>query len=127
MRTPLAQGFADLEVYQIALTAAQQVFEVTKGFPREERYSLTGQIRRSSRSVGAQIAEAWVKRRYVRHFVSKITDADAEVQETQHWLEIARRCGYLDDEETSRLKTEFASIGRMLQSMIGKARSFCRP
>ncbi len=116
-----------MEVYQIALTAAQQVFEATKAFPRDEKYSLTDQIRRSSRSVGAQIAEAWVKRRYVRHFVAKITDADAEVKETKHWLEIARLCGYLSDKEASRLQAEFASIGRMLQSMIGKARSFCRP
>ena len=110
----------------MAMTAAQSVFEVTKSFPQEEKYSLTDQIRRSSRSVGAQIAEAWGKRRYVRHFVSKLTDADAEVQETQHWLEVARLCGYLSEHKAVQMKTEFGSIGRMLQSMIEKAHSFCQ-
>ncbi len=109
------------------MTAAESVFEATKSFPEEEKYSLTDQIRRSSRSVGAQIAEAWGKRKYVRHFVSKLTDADAEVQETQHWLEIARLCGYLSEQKTAQMKSEFGSVGRMLQSMIGKARSFCQP
>ena len=126
MSTTYARSFADLEVYQIAMTAVQHVFEVTKSFPQEEKYSLTDQIRRSSRSVGAQIAEAWSKRRYVGHFVSKLTDADAEVQETKHWLEVARLCGYLSERKTAQLKAEWASIGRMLQSMIGKARSFCQ-
>ena len=126
MSTTYARSFADLEVYQIAMTAAQHVFEVTKAFPNEERYSLTDQIRRSSRSVGGQIAEAWGKRRYIRHFVSKLTDADAEVQEALHWLEVAHLCGYLSAQKTAQLKTEFQSIGRMLQSMIGKAPSFCQ-
>ena len=77
-------------VYQSALRVSERIFEVTKRFPREERYSLTDQIRRASRSIGAQIAEAWGKRRYERHFVSKISDADAESLETQHWLRVAR-------------------------------------
>jgi len=126
MSTTYARSFVDLEVYQIAMAAAQHVFEVTKAFPKEEKYSLTDQIRRSSRSVGAQIAEAWGKRRYVRHFVSKLTDADAEVQETLHWLEVAYLCGYLSEHRTAQLKAEFRSSGRMLQSMIGKAPSFCQ-
>ena len=84
-----AQSFRDLHVYQQARRVAKQVFELTRGFPKEERYSLTDQVRRSSRSVGAQIAEAWAKRRYKKHFVSKLTDADGEQQETQHWIDSA--------------------------------------
>ena len=84
-------SFRDLKVYQLALELQQAVFEVSKTFPIEERYALTDQIRRSSRSVGANIAEAWQKRRYVAHFISKLTDADGEQAETQHWLDTARR------------------------------------
>ena len=101
------------------------VFEVTKRFPREEMYSLTDQARRSSRSVGAQITEAWAKRRYEKHFVSKLTDADGEQQETQHWIETAADCGYLTEEDVGSLNRELAEIGRMLNSMIEKAASFC--
>ena len=84
-----AKSFRDLLVYQKARQLAQEIFQVTSTFPREEMFSLTDQIRRSSRSIGAQIAEAWAKRRYERHFLSKLTDADGEQQETQHWLETA--------------------------------------
>ena len=125
MRSRCARTFAELEVYQVAMSAAQRVFEITKSFPPEEAYSLTDQVRRSSRSVGAQIAEAWAKRRYVRHFTSKLTDADAEVQETQHWLAVACACGYLSTDEATELCSEFKSIGRMLYSMLDKASSFC--
>jgi four helix bundle protein len=82
---------------------AMEIFEVTKGFPVEERYSLTDQIRRSSRSVPANIAEAWRKRRYPAAFVSKLNDAEGESAETQTHLEIAKRCGYIDSASTSRL------------------------
>ena len=88
-------------------------------------YSLTDQVRRSSRSVGAQIAEAWAKRRYEKHFVSKLTDADGEQQETQHWIDTAADCGYLTEEDLSSLNRELAEIGRMLNSTIEKAASFC--
>jgi four helix bundle protein len=101
------------------------VFESTKGFPKEETYSLTDQIRRSSRSIGAQIAEAWAKRRYARHFVSKLTDADAEQMETQHWVDEASDCRYLDSKKVEELTEELMQIGRMLNSMIEKAHSFC--
>ena len=120
-----ARSFRDLVVYQKARAVAKRVFEITKRFPREEMYSLTDQARRSSRSVGAQIAEAWAKRRYERHFVSKLTDADGEQQETQHWSEIAADCGYLTDEEVKSLNSGLSEIGRMLNSMIEKADSFC--
>lgn len=79
-------------------------------------------MRRSSRSVGAQIAEAWAKRRYVKHFISKLTDADGEQQETQHWIEIARDCEYLNEVEAEHLISEYQILGKM----IGKASSFCK-
>jgi four helix bundle protein len=120
-----ARSFRDLIAYQKARAVAKHVFEVTKSFPREEMYSLTDQARRSSRSVGAQIAEAWAKRPYERHFVSKLTDADGEQQETQHWIETAADCGYLTEEEVRQLNGDLAEIGRMLNSMIQKAASFC--
>ena len=89
--------FQDLRVYRKARMLAKAVFEASKTFPREEAYSLTDQGRRASRSIGAQIAEAWAKRRYARHFASKLTDADGEQLETQHWLIMAFDCGYLSE------------------------------
>jgi len=86
-----AESFRDLVVYKNARKLAKSIFELTKSFPKEEMYSLTDQVRRSSRSVGAQIAEAWAKRRYKKHFVSKLADADGEQQETQHWIGNGRR------------------------------------
>jgi four helix bundle protein len=88
-------SFRDLKVYQMAFKLQQKIFEITKHFPKEETYSLTDQIRRSSRAVGANIAEAWQKRRYVAHFVSKLTDSDGEQAETQHWIITAFSCGYI--------------------------------
>jgi four helix bundle protein len=117
--------FRDLQVYKLARQLAKEIFEATKDFPFEERFSLTDQMRRSSRSVGAQIAEAWAKRRYVSHFVSKLTDADGEQQETQHWLGTAHECGYLNDLLQASLLSRYEEIGKMLQSMIDKADSFC--
>jgi four helix bundle protein len=120
-----AKSFRDLEVYTLAMQLAKEVFETSKAFPKEERYSLTDQLRRSSRSVGAQIAEAWAKRRYVAHFVSKLTDADGEQQETQHWLGTSLECQYITKEVESRLITGYERVGKMLQSMINKSDSFC--
>jgi four helix bundle protein len=100
---PLVTHFKELRVYQQAFEAAMQVFELSKGWPKEERYSLTDQIRRSSRSVCANVAEAWRKRRYVAHFVSKLSDADTEAAETQVWLDFALRCGYLGQEDHGQL------------------------
>ncbi len=122
-----AESFRDLAVYQRALRVALEIFEITKSFPKEEAYSLTDQVRRASRSVGAQIAEAWGKRPYRRHFVSKLTDADSEQLETQHWLEVATQCGYVQPETARRLAGDLGEVGRMLHSMIDKAASFCGP
>jgi four helix bundle protein len=95
MGKPSIRHFRELEVYQLAMDNALRIFEVSKLFPKEERYSLTDQTRRSSRSVCANIAEAWRKRRYPNAFVSKLSDADAEAAETQVWIEFAVKCGYL--------------------------------
>ena len=122
-----AQSFRELRVYQKAKNVARQVFELTKDFPQDERYSLTDQVRRSSRSVGAQIAEAWAKRQYRKHFISKLTDADGEQHETQHWVDSARDCAYITDQQRDALISDLAEVGRMLGSMIQKADSFCTP
>jgi len=116
--------FRDLEVYKRQRELSRKVFLLTKRFPVEERYSLIDQIRRSSRSVGAQIAEAWGKRRYSKHFVSKLTDADAEQLETQHWSMEAFDANYLDQEQFDSVIGLCEEIGRMLNSMIRKSESF---
>ena len=120
-----ARSFRDLVVYQKSRAIAKEIFLLSQTFPKEELYSLTSQIRDASRSIGAQIAEGWAKRRYQRHFVSKLTDADGEQQETQHWLGIAFDCGYVTEDQAKRLLDKLSEIGRMLNSMIAKAESFC--
>lgn len=122
-----ANGLRDLIVYRKARDAARNIFLLSKSFPREEMFSLTDQIRRSSRSVGAQIAEAWAKRRYEKHFLSKLTDADREQQETQHWIEVASDCGYISGPEGDELLEQYAEIGRLPGGMIAKAHLFCNP
>src|SRR5216117_1651330 len=114
-------SFRDLLVYQKVRKLAQEIFQLTKAFPKEEMYALTDQIRRSSRSIGAQIAEAWAKRRYEKHFTSKLTDADGEQQETQHWVSEALDCGYLSQDEAVKLNSALEEIGRMLNSMMEKS------
>src|SRR5262249_40460277 len=118
-------SFRELIVYQKARQASRLVFELSKSFPKEETYAMTDQIRRASRSIGAQIAEAWGKRRYERHFVSKLTDADAEQLETQHWIETANESGYVTAEQRDRVLGLLSEVGRMLNSMIAKADQFC--
>ena len=125
MTTDYARSFKDLRVYQKAREVSRVVFQISKLFPKEEMYSLADQIRRAARSVGAQIAEAWGRRRYEKHFVSKLTDADAEQMETQHWVGEALDCGYLSPANATQLNSGLESIGRMLNSMMGKADSFC--
>jgi four helix bundle protein len=112
------RSFRELEVWKKAMDLAMEIFEITKGFPTEEKYSLTDQIRRSSRSVPANIAEAWRKRRYPAAFVSKLNDAEGESAETQTHLEIARRCSYIDSESASRLDSFCEEIMAMLVSML---------
>ncbi|MCF8108717.1 MAG: four helix bundle protein [Desulfohalobiaceae bacterium] len=119
-------SFRELRVYQKAFQLQQDIFETSKTFPKEELYSLTDQIRRSSRSVGSNIAEAWQKRRYPAHFVSKLTDSDGEQAETQHWIDTARACQYISDEMHSQFMNHCLEIGRMLGSMISKPESFCK-
>ena len=121
-----ADGFRDLAVYQKARIVSRRFFELSRSFPAEERFSLTDQGRRSSRSVGAQIAEAWAKRAYEKHFVSKLTDADGEQQETQHWVDTALDCGYLTQQTRDELVDDLERIGRMLQSMMDKSSLFCK-
>lgn len=116
--------FTDLLVYQQAAELAARIFTLTERWPPIERYALTDQIRRASRSVGANIAEAWGKRRYEAHFVSKLTDADGENHETEHWLITAHRDGYLSQVEFTELTDQKKRIGRMLGSMIQDPSSF---
>lgn len=122
---PYARSFRDLIVYQRQRELARRVFDISKSFPREESFSLTDQMRRASRSIGAQIAEAWAKRDYERHFLSKLTDADAEQNETQHWVETARDCAYLATEQAKELLSLCNEIGRMLRSMKDHSAGFC--
>lgn len=118
--------FRDLEVYKLSGEVSREIFILTMNFPKKEQYSLTDQIRRSSRSVGAQIAEAWGKRRYEMHFISKLTDADAEQLETQHWLEVSEECNYIDQNTRDILLGKCESIGKMLQKMMDKSSTFCK-
>jgi len=122
---PHANSFKDLLVYQKSRELSREIFRLSAKFPREEVYSLTSQIRRSSRSVGAQIAEAWAKRRYEKHFVSKLTDADGEQMETQHWIDIAVDCSYWSAEIALPLKRKCEEVGRLLNGVIEKANMFC--
>lgn len=117
----------DLEVYRKAFESAMRIFEMSKLFPKEETYSLVDQVRRSSRSVCANLAEAWRKRRYQAAFVSKISDAEGEAAETQTWIEFAVRCGYLDREEAKRLFLEYDEILAMLVSMINRPSRWVLP
>lgn len=117
----------DLDVYRKAFEAAMQIFEISKQFPKEEIYSLTDQIRRSSRSVCANLAEAWRKRRYVAAFISKLNDSEGEAAETQTWLEFAVRCNYMDAETGRELFKTYDEIISMLVSMINQADSWSLP
>lgn len=108
----------DLIVYQRAYALSMRIFEVSTGFPPEERFALTGQVRRSSRSVCANLREAWAKRRYEAHFVNKLTDSDGENSETDTFLDFAHDCGYISDDEHRRLTAECVEIGKMLGAMI---------
>jgi four helix bundle protein len=119
------ESFRDLNVYKTAVELQKLMFEVTKRFPKEEVYSLTNQIRRSSRSIGANIAESWQKRRYPAHFVSKLSDADGEQAETQHWVSTALECGYISDREHRQLLEKCRRIGRMLGKMMAEPQLWC--
>ena len=122
---PRVGNFRDLLAYQKSRVLARDIFEMSKQFPREEMYSLTDQIRRSSRSVGAQMAEAWAKRRYEKHFISKLTDADGKQRETHHWIEIAVDCNYITEQQAQQLLRKCEELGRLLGGMMNKSAQFC--
>jgi four helix bundle protein len=119
-------SFLDLRVYQESFRLQQKIFQISKTFPVEEKYSLTDQIRRSSRSIGGNIAEAWQKRQYPAHFVNKLTDSDGEQAETQHWLHTAKECQYISSENYDELLHECLKIGRMLGKMINNPSPFIK-
>ena len=117
----------DLEVYRKAFDAAMQIFDLSKSFPKEETYSLTDQIRRYSRSVCANLAEAWRKRRYEKSFVSKLCDSEGEAAETQVWLEFAVRCEYLQRDDATGLYQAYDGILRTLVGMINHPEAWILP
>lgn len=119
--------YYELDVYILSRKLAFEVYRISKFFPSEEKYSLTDQIRRSSRSIGAQIAESWAKRRYENHFISKLTDADAEQYETEHWIEIAFDCNLVAKSDMETVIQNCDLINQKLNSMISKASLFCAP
>jgi four helix bundle protein len=122
---PYVKNFRDLMAYQKVRTLALDLFRLTRSFPKEEIYSLTDQLRRSSRSVGAQIAEAWALRRYERQFIRKLSTADGEQHKTQHWIETAADCGYFDRNQAKDLLDRCTEIGRMINGMMSKSDIFC--
>jgi four helix bundle protein len=119
-------SFKDLRVYKLAFELQQEIFGISKRFPVEERYALTDQVRQASRSIGANLAEAWQKRRYLAHFVSKLTDADGEQAETQHWLNTAVACNYVSERDQTVLLEKCSRIGQMLGTIIAKPEKFCQ-
>ena len=119
------QGFRDLIVYQKSYKFAMEIFEITKSFPKEEKYSLVDQVRRSSRSVPANIAEAWVKRKYPKSFVSKLLDSLAEEAETEVWIDMSWDCKYIDDQIHISLLERYQEVAKMLNSMINTPEKFC--
>jgi four helix bundle protein len=119
------QGFRDLIVYQKSYKLAMEIFEITKTYPKEEKYLLIDQIRRSSRSVPANIAEAWVKRKYPKSFVSKLLDALAEEAETEVWIDMSKDCKYINDQLHNSLLERYQEVAKMLNSMINTPEKFC--
>ena len=115
------RGYRELRVYRAAIDAAMQIFELTKAFPIEEKYSMVDQMRRSSRSGCANIAEAWRKRRYRAHFVSKLSDAASEADESRVWLEFAHRCGYMSQTQTESIDDVYDGIIGQLVNMSRNA------
>jgi four helix bundle protein len=118
-------GYKDLKVFNLAYQAAMEIFTTTRDFPKEELYSLTDQIRRSSRSIPANLAEAWKKRKYPKLFINKIIDCAGEASETEVWLNFAKDAGYINPEKFSNLLSKYDEINRMLYGMLNKADRFC--
>jgi len=118
-------GYRDLKVFQLSYKLALDIFEITKSFPNEERYSLVDQIRRSSRGVPTNIAEAWKKRKYPKMFVSKIIDAAGEAGETEVWIDFSKDACYLSIANYNHLISKYGEVNRMLSGMIDKHEKFC--
>lgn len=117
-------GFNSLKVYNMAYELAMEIFQLTKTFPKEEIYSLTDQIRRSSRAVCANLAEGYRKRKYPKHFSSKMTDTDAECSETMIWLSFAQDCGYISEKIISGMLDRYEEVGKMLGGMADNPEKF---
>ncbi len=118
-------NFKELIVYQKAYKLAMEIFEITKSFPKEEKYSLSDQIGRSSRSVTSNIAESWAKKRYVKSFINKLTDSLGEEFETESWLDYARDCKYISTDIHSDMITGYDEVRKMLISMINNPDKWC--
>ncbi|MBI4548374.1 MAG: four helix bundle protein [Ignavibacteriae bacterium] len=118
-------GFRDLKVYQLSFQLALEIFDLTKSFPKEEKYSLVDQIRRSSRSVSSNISEARYKRKYPKAFVSKLIDVAGEAGETEVWIEFSFNHGYIDKDKREYLLAKYTEVGKMLNSMINHPEKFC--
>ena len=125
-RIKTLKSVRDLEVYKLSFNTAMEIYDLSKSFPSEEKYSLTDQIRRSSRSVCSNLAEAWRKRRYVAVFINKLSDSSSEAAETQTWLEFALRCRYIKKEVFDSLHEKYEHIFAMLSTMEQKSESFCK-
>lgn len=119
------RSYRELRVYQSAFAMAMHVFELTKSFPVEERYSLTDQLRRASRSVCANLAEAWRRRRSAAHFVSKLNDAETEAEESRVWIQFATSCRYLDSATAAKMDEEYGRILGQIVSMINSPDDWC--
>jgi four helix bundle protein len=119
------ESHRELDVYKKSFAVAMSIFKLSKGFPKEETYSLTDQMRRSSRSVAANIAEAWRKRRYEAAFIAKLSDAEGEAAETQVWIEFALRCEYISKEQAKPLYDELSEVTRMIVAMIAHPGKWC--
>ena len=120
-------SYKELRVYKAAMDAAMRIFEISKRFPKEERYSLTDQIRRASRSVCSNIGESWRKRRYRAAFISKLSDSETEAEETRVWLEISWRCGYISKSEADDLDCIYDRILAQLVTMIDRPEEWLIP
>ena len=119
-------GYRDLKVYQLAYELALEIQNITKTFPKEEKYSLVDQIRRSSRSVPTNLAEAWKKRRYEKAFISKLIDCAGEAGETEVWLDFSKDFGYLEEKNYQELLSKYDEANRMLYGMMDKSDKFCQ-
>lgn len=122
---PTIKFHQDLKVYQKSFEAAQQIYGLSKSFPKEELYSLTDQIRRSSRSVTADVSEAWGKRRYEKSFIAKLTDSEGEARETQTWSQFAYACHYINEEQFNNLHNQYNQIIGMLVNMMNQSEKWC--